>query len=372
MVAMTSETTPLSPDLNATHVELPSFCAHELFEQQVVRTPEALAIICNEQRLTYRELNERANRVAHCLRRRGAGPESRVGVAVQHSPAMLIGLLGVWKAGAAYVPLNPAYPPERLSFMARDAELHVLLCEQKFTGLFSNVAVETIFLDTDWPTIAGESYSNPPLLTSPANLAYVMHASGSGGQRKGTRIGHNGLVNYLCWAITAYGLDAGRPVPVRPSVSFDLTVTSLYPPLLVGSHVELLQQDTGAQSPIPEISTPAHEFVLPRTPVEQKLAAIWGTMLNLDQVGINDDVFDLGTQSLQAVKAVARIRAELDVDIQLRNIFEQPTIAGLAKVIENLAAGSKLHSQDARHRPADPCHSAHGANCIARDLAVLS
>lgn len=381
MLAMTADTAQALPERNATSVEFPNVCAHELFEQQVARTPEALAVVFNEQRLNYRALNERANQVAHCLRRRGIGPESLVGVAVRHSPAMLIGLLGIWKAGAAYVPLDPAFPPERLAYMVRDTELRVLLTEQKFTALFSATTAKAICLDTDWPSIAQESSSNPHSVASPANLAYAMYASDSTGQPKATMIGHGGLVNYLCWAIAAYGLEKGCSVPVHSSISFDLTVTSLYPPLLVGGHVVLLAQN-GAQNPVAALRrtdqrdlvkiTPAHldllsqqltpaematvsklcviggeailaenlapEFVPPRTPAEEKLAAIWCTLLNLEQIDIHDDLFDLGAHSLQAVKAVAQIRAECAVDLQLRNLFEQPTIAGLATVIDGLSS----------------------------------
>ena len=120
---------------NDTSVEFPDACVHELFEQQVDRDPDAVAVVFEERRLTYRELNQRANQVAHFLRKHGVGPESLVGVSLKRCPELVVGLLGVWKAGGAYVPLDPAYPPDRLSFMVSDSGIRMLLTDAACKGL---------------------------------------------------------------------------------------------------------------------------------------------------------------------------------------------------------------------------------------------
>nr|WP_294563933.1 non-ribosomal peptide synthetase [uncultured Rhodopila sp.] len=234
---------------NETQADFPQVCAHELFEQQVARDPEAIALVFGQRRVTYGELNDRANRVAHHLRGRGVGPDVLVGVCIERSPEMVVALLAVWKAGGAYVPLDPAYPPERLSFMIADARTLLLLTEEKCRTLFASVPDgKTICLDSAWPVLARESGENLPPAACPSDLAYVMYTSGSTGQPKGAMIVQRGLVNYLWWAISAYAVEPGRSVPVHTSVAFDLTVTSLYTPLLAGGTVELLPEDLGAQN----------------------------------------------------------------------------------------------------------------------------
>ena len=233
---------------NDTDAAFPDLCVHELFERQVERTPDADAVIFGERRLTYRDLDQRANQVAHFLRSHGVGPEVLVGVCLKRCPELLVALLGVWKAGGAYVPLDPAYPPERLAFMVDDAGLRVVLTEDACRGLFPDSDRQVVCLDSDWSTVARQSNGRLAAGAVPANLAYVMYTSGSTGQPKGAMILHSGLVNYLCWAIKAYGVEAGASVPVHTSISFDLTVTSLYPTLLAGGCAELLPEDVGARN----------------------------------------------------------------------------------------------------------------------------
>ncbi len=233
---------------NSTRAEFPDVCVHELFERQVDRDPDAVAVVFQEQRLTYGELNRRANRLAHSLRKRGVVPETLVGVCLERSPEMLIALLGVWKAGGAYVPLDPSYPAEQLAFMAGDAAIKILLTNEKCRGLAVLPGVAAVCLDTDWPAIAQESGGNPSAVATASNLAYVMYTSGSTGRPKGAMIEHRGLVNYLCWVIETYEVAKGSSVPVHSSIAYDSTVASLYPPLLAGRQVELLPEDVGAQS----------------------------------------------------------------------------------------------------------------------------
>jgi amino acid adenylation domain-containing protein len=228
-------------------VEFPNPCTHELFERQVERDPNAVAIVCGNQSLTYRELNEKANQLGRRLRKAGVGPEALAGIALERTPELVIALLAVWKAGGAYLPLDPGYPRERLAFMVRDADACVLLTDTAHRNLFPG-AQTVICLDSDRSAIAREDGANLARTAGPSNLAYVIYTSGSTGKPKGAMIQHDGLVNYLCWAKQAYGMTAGGSAPVHTSISFDLTVTSLLTPLIAGARVELLPEDVGAQS----------------------------------------------------------------------------------------------------------------------------
>jgi amino acid adenylation domain-containing protein len=256
---------------NATHAEFPNVCAHELFERQVGRTPSATAVAWGGERLTYRELNERANRLAHYLRRRGVGPDTLVGVSLHRTPLLVVGLLGVWKAGAAYVPLDPTYPAERLAFLVDDSAVQVLLVDAGSRPLFPGAGERLLSLDADWPQVASESAENPIAGATPSNLAYVIYTSGSTGKPKGALIEHRGLANYLWWAIRAYGVRSADAVPVHSSISFDLTVTSLYPALLAGGYVELLPEDVGAQSLITSLKDGKQRGLVKITPAHLEL-----------------------------------------------------------------------------------------------------
>src|SRR6202165_182781 len=282
---------------NDTRAEFPQVCAHELFEQQVARDPGAVALVFGEQQVSYRELNERANRVAHHLRKRGVGPDVLVGICFDRSPEMVVALLAVWKAGGAYVPLDPAYPAERLSFMIGDAQTHVLLTEEKCRRLFASAGDKAIYLDSDWPMLGQEAGDNPASIASPSNLAYVMYTSGSTGKPKGAMILHRGLVNYLWWAIKAYAVEPGRSVPVHTSVSFDLTVTSLYTPLLAGGKVELLPEDVAAQNLVAALLRAGDRSLVKITPAHLELLS---HQINKKQAAGMSRTFVIGGENLLA------------------------------------------------------------------------
>jgi len=190
-------------------------CLHELFEAQAARTPEATALVVNEERWTYDELNRRANRLAHRLRRLGAGPEQRVGVLMGRSGEMIAALLGVLKAGAAYVPLDPAYPDDWRAFVTEDARINLLLTEE---GL----------------AISDEPEENPEPLAAPGNLAYVMYTSGSTGRPKGVAIEHRAPVERMLWARAAFPAEALGGVLAATSICFDLSVFEIFAPLSWG------------------------------------------------------------------------------------------------------------------------------------------
>ena len=254
-----------------TYSEFPQVCAHELFERQVAETPDALALTFGAMQLSYRELNARANRLAHHLRSRGVEPDSLVGICLKRSPEMVVAALGVWKAGGAYVPLDPDYPPERLLFMIEDARTRLLLTQESCRPLLGAFDGEAIYLDSGWSALAAESTENPGPRARPSDLAYVMFTSGSTGRPKGAMIVHSGLVNYLTWAVREYAVEAGRSTPVHSSFSFDLTVTSLYTPLISGGSVELLPEDVGAQQLLGALLRESDRSLVKITPAHLEL-----------------------------------------------------------------------------------------------------
>lgn len=217
-------------------------CFHRLFEAQVQRTPEAVAVICGEERLTYRALDQKANQLAHYLRDLGVGPEAPVGICLHRSTAMMIGLLGVLKAGGAYLPLDPAYPKERLAYMVQDAGVRVLVSQVALGEMFQPGVEHIVYLDRDQALLAQKPVSPPASEVVAENLAYIIYTSGSTGRPKGTMIHHRGLVNYLTWAVEAYRVAEGQGSPVHTSIGFDLTITSLFLPLLAGRVVEFLPE----------------------------------------------------------------------------------------------------------------------------------
>jgi amino acid adenylation domain-containing protein len=217
-------------------------CIHQLFEEQVKRTPNNIAVVYGNEQLTYAELNQKANQLAYYLQQLGVEPDVLVGICVERSLLMVVGLLGILKAGGAYVPLDPTYPKNRLAFMLEDARVPVLLTQQKLVENLPDRESIVICLDKDWERIGEASENNPVRVATSENLAYVIYTSGSTGKPKGVMITHQGLVNYLTWCMQAYAVAEGCGAPVQSSIAFDATITSLYAPLLVGQRVVLLPE----------------------------------------------------------------------------------------------------------------------------------
>lgn len=215
-------------------------CVHELFERQVKRSPEAVALVSVDSQFTYNELNARANQLARFLKRFGVGPDSLVGLCVERSPEMIVGILGILKAGAAYVPLDPTYPSERLSLMVQDANLFVLLTQSHLVDAIPPHNGPRLSLDSDWDIIAKERRDGPAGRTTPDNLAYVIYTSGSTGEPRGLMIPHRGLVNYLSWCCETFEVSKGCGALLHSSSASDLTITSLFSPLMVGRTVFLV------------------------------------------------------------------------------------------------------------------------------------
>jgi amino acid adenylation domain-containing protein len=240
-----AERTQVVEGWNATSANYPSdACVHELFEAQAARTPDAVAVSSEEGSLTYGELNAAANRLAHHLRRRGVGPDVRVGLCVERSPEMMVGLLAVLKAGGTYVPLDPAYPADRLQMMLGDSSAALLLTHRELRATFAGIDVPVVDLVADASAWASESAENPARgALTPEHLAYVIYTSGSTGRPKGVMNEHRCLVNRLTWGQRAWRLAADGAMLGQTSLSFDGHVRELFWPLTVGARIVLARPD---------------------------------------------------------------------------------------------------------------------------------
>ena len=207
---------------NHRSVPVPNVCLHQLIEAHAITQPDAIAVVWENTRLTYGELNARANQLAQYLQKVGVGPEVIVGICVERSLEMIVALLGVLKAGGAYLPLDPNYPAERLQHMLSDAAAPVLLTQQHLKSQISNLKSHIIYLDTDWERLAKESKESPVSIVTPDNLAYVIFTSGSTGKAKGVQVTHRSVVNaYAAWE-DAYQLSSLGSHLQMASFSFDV------------------------------------------------------------------------------------------------------------------------------------------------------
>ncbi|HEX7721553.1 MAG TPA: amino acid adenylation domain-containing protein [Pyrinomonadaceae bacterium] len=221
---------------------LPQTCVHNLFEAQVARTPNAIAAEFKGERLTYAELNARANQLAHYLRAQGVGPETLVGVSVPRSLEMLVAILGVLKAGGGYVPLDPKYPRERLQFMIEDATLAMVITKSELAADLADGAT-LLCIDRDWEVIASHSDENTAANAAPNNVAYVIYTSGSTGNPKGVAIEHHSLASFARAATGAYRITDKDRVLQFASLSFDLSAEEIYPALTQGATVVLRTEE---------------------------------------------------------------------------------------------------------------------------------
>ena len=250
-----SELRQIVDEWNRTEAEYRTECLHELFEEQVERTPTAVAVEFEETKLTYRELNDRANQLAHYLRTAGAGADVLVGVYIERSAALVVALLGILKAGAAYLPLETEYPAERLRFILNDSATPILITRKSLSDKIGQLGIDARLVCLDEEEIAGQSRENLDAPVTPENLVYAIYTSGSTGNPKGTLITHRGLTNYLTWAIQSYPVKAGKGAPVHSSIAFDLTITGLFTPLLVGRTAYILKESQGVESLISALRT---------------------------------------------------------------------------------------------------------------------
>ncbi|BCL84575.1 amino acid adenylation domain-containing protein [Ktedonobacteria bacterium brp13] len=213
---------------------LESILVHQRFEAQVERTPDAVAVIFGEQRLTYQQLNMRANQLARYLQLHMVRPNILIGLSLERSLDMVVGLLGILKAGGAYVPLDPAYPSERLAYLLAETQVPILLTQQSLLKRFGAHQTSVLCLDRDWPKIAQQSTANLPNVVQPQNLAYVIYTSGSTGRPKGVLTSHQSLASYAEAAAQAYEITSNDRVLQFASINFDASVEEIYPCLTRG------------------------------------------------------------------------------------------------------------------------------------------
>jgi amino acid adenylation domain-containing protein len=227
---------------NNTQTDYPHQCIHELFEQQVERTPDAVAVGFGNQQLTYRELNTRANKIAHYLQKLGVGEETLVGICLERTPTIIVAMLGILKAGGAYLPLDPTHPSDRLAFMLQDSQAFLLLTEQQLCGQLTTV--EQICLDSDWSVICQESQDNLKCDTTADNLAYVIYTSGSTGTPKGVMVTHTGLSNLAQAQIQTFGVQNLSRILQFASLSFDASIWEVVMALGSGATLYLGTKDS--------------------------------------------------------------------------------------------------------------------------------
>src|SRR5256714_1411678 len=215
----------------------PDRCVHELFEAQVERTPDAVAVACQHEQVTYRELNQRANQVAHHLRALGVGPEVCVGICMERSLEFAAGLLGILKAGGVYVPLDPDYPRERLAVMLEETRVRVLLTQERLAAGLPTHEAQVICLDADEAAIARECTANPVSEVGADNLAYIIFTSGTTAGPRGVLIPHRALANHSRALIDRYGLGPADRVLQFAALNFDVALEEIVPSWLSGATV---------------------------------------------------------------------------------------------------------------------------------------
>ncbi|MBA4376475.1 MAG: non-ribosomal peptide synthetase, partial [Anaerolinea sp.] len=210
-------------------------CIHELFEEQVERTPDAIAVVFEDQQMTYRELNQRANQLAHYLQSLGVGPEVLVGICVERSIEMVVGVLGILKAGGAYVPMDPTYPKERIEFMVMDTHSSVLLTQSWLLEKLPKADSRLVLLDTEWEIVDKYAQENPEPKAISENVAYVIYTSGSTGKSKGVMIRHRSLVSYIFYFGLELEIGTTDKLLQFDSLSFDISAEEIFACLTRGA-----------------------------------------------------------------------------------------------------------------------------------------
>ncbi|TRU24576.1 MAG: amino acid adenylation domain-containing protein [Microcystis aeruginosa Ma_QC_B_20070730_S2] len=235
-----SEEQQLLVEWNQTETSYPDhYCIHQLFEAWVEQTPDAIALIFKGEQLTYRELNSKANQLANYLQTLGVKTETLVGICIEPSLEMIVGILGILKAAGAYVPIDPTYPSERIAYMLDDSQLAVLLTEEKLVTSLPQHQAQVICLDSDWKEISTESKSYPITSLTPENLAYVIYTSGSTGKPKGVLVAHRGLCNLSQAQIKLFDVQPDSCVLQFASISFDASIWEIVMALCAGARLYL-------------------------------------------------------------------------------------------------------------------------------------
>ena len=281
----TAERTKVLETWNETAVSYPNtLCVHQLFEQQVKKTPDETAVIFEDFKLTYQQLNEKANQLAHYLQSLDVQPDQFVGICVERSLDMIVGLLGILKAGAAYLPMDPNYPEERLAYMLQDTQAAVLVTQAHLIKHLPTEGLQVVQIDADWQQIGANSTDNPESRTFPENLAYIIHTSGSTGKPKGVQIPHRAVVNFLETMRKTPGMTADDTLLAITTLSFDIAVLEMYLPITIGSQLVIASSEVTVDGPKMIRALADHDVtILQATPAtwQMLLDAGWQGKANL-------------------------------------------------------------------------------------------
>ena len=272
-------------------------CVHERIAAQAETTPDAIALVASGRRFTYAQLNASANQLARLLRAKGVGPEVLTGLCLKRSAEMVVAMLAILKAGGAYVPLDPNDPAERQAFELQDSGAKVLVTTEDLAKTLPADGTTVVRFDADWPEIIRQGQANLAPVARLEDPAYVIYTSGSTGQPKGVVVTHAGLANYLWWAAKEYGKEARHSSLLHSSISFDLTVTALYTPLLVGGRVEVLPEDAGVEAVVRSLRQPEIQGLVKITPAHLELLS---RQLHAEEAAGKVELFVIGGENLLA------------------------------------------------------------------------
>ncbi|NTX35800.1 amino acid adenylation domain-containing protein, partial [Myxococcus sp. CA033] len=332
---------------NDTHADFPAHTTvHALFEDTVARAPNALAVSMGDAQLTFRELEARANQLAHALRDLGVGRGSRVGLYFRRSPEMVVALWAALKAGAAYLPLDPALPDSRIAFLLDDTHVAIVLTESVLADALPASALHVLRVDDDWDVTAGKQPTTAPApLATADDLAYLIYTSGSTGLPKGVMVEHRGVVNYLTWALRAYRIAEGSGSPVHSPLSFDLTVTSLIAPLIAGRPVVLVPEEAGVEG-LGEALREGSDFSLVKlTPTHLQLLA---SQLTPGEAAGRTRAFVIGGEALTA-EGVAFWRKHAPDTLLINEYGPTETVVGCS--VHTVAPGDATSGSISIGRP---------------------
>jgi amino acid adenylation domain-containing protein len=322
------ERTRLLDEWNQTAAPYPRACLHELAQEQARRTPGRVAIECGSERLTYGELDARSSQLANYLVSRGVGPEILVGICVERSPEMLVGLFGILKAGGAYVPIDPAYPAERQAFMLESSEAPIVLTQERLIDRLPAGEFSITCLDRDLPAISRQPTDAPADNGDTEKLAYVIYTSGSTGKPKGVQIPHRALVNFLCAVRERPGLGADDVLVAVTTLSFDIAGLELYLPLLVGGQIVLARQETTDARALAALMDSSGATVMQATPTT------WRMLIDSGWKGRP------GLRALCGGEALPRSLSDalVDLGIELWNMYgpTETTIWSTCKHVDSL------------------------------------
>ncbi|HXA13800.1 MAG TPA: amino acid adenylation domain-containing protein, partial [Opitutaceae bacterium] len=346
---------PALGERNRTAGNLPDeACLHELFEAQVEAKPKAEALVVGAERLTYRELNFRANRVAHHLRFLGVGPETLVGIFLERSADMVVAMLGVLKAGGAYVPLDPSYPPDRLKFMLEDARVHSVLTQSSLVATLHGFELSTgqaphiVCLDLD-QRIALASAENPDPSAQACNLSYILYTSGSTGRPKGVALEHRNAVSYVHWAGQVYSARELDGVLAGISISFDLSILDIFVTLSLGGKV-IMAPNTLA---LPGLASAMEVRLITTVPsAARELLRIGGIPTSVETINLAGE--PLSIQLVQQLYALPHIKRVYDLygptETTTNSTFALRTSAGPA-IIGRPIANTQVYLLDENLSP---------------------